>query len=70
MVTPEKQRHYHSDDSSDEDESEENTVIPARQAQFTVRLLLDFLPSNILEVFRYGVPSASGHSIQGGRQYN
>ena len=42
----------------DSDEEEENPKIEhitgaARQAQFTVRLLLDFLPSDILENFRY-----------------
>lgn len=43
-----------SDDSS-EDEGDveiENIVGAARQAQFTVRLLLDFLPNDILENFR------------------
>ena len=43
-----------SDDSSEE-ESEadvENITGAARQAQFTVRLLLDFLPNDILENFR------------------
>ena len=43
-----------SDDSS-EDEAEvqmEEIVGAARQAQFTVRLLLDFLPNDILENFR------------------
>ena len=43
-----------SDDSS-EDESDvpiESIVGAARQAQFTVRLLLDFLPKDILENFR------------------
>lgn len=47
-----------SDDSS-EDEGDveiENIVGAARQAQFTVRLLLDFLPNDILENFR-SVPS-------------
>ena len=43
-----------SDDSS-EDEGDvqlESMVGAARQAQFTVRLLLDFLPNDILENFR------------------
>ena len=43
-----------SDDSSD-DEPEvkfENITGAARQAQFTVRLLIDFLPNDILENFR------------------
>ena len=43
-----------SDDSSEDDGDvpiEEN-LGAARQAQFTVRLLLDFLPNNILENFR------------------
>ena len=43
-----------SDDSSDEEPEVkfENIVGAARQAQFTVRLLLDFLPNDILENFR------------------
>lgn len=43
------------DDSSDEESVPvvEEVTIAARQAQFTVRLLLDFLPVNILRVFRY-----------------
>lgn len=56
MVTQDKHRHYHSDDSSDEEEVEESASIPARQAQFTVRLLLDFLPRDILYAFRYAAP--------------
>ena len=44
-----------SDDSSEEegDVQIENMVGAARQAQFTVRLLLDFLPNDILENFRW-----------------
>ena len=53
MVIQDKHRQYHSDDSSEEEEVEESAAIPARQAQFTVRLLLDFLPRDILDVFRY-----------------
>ena len=44
-----------SDDSS-EDEVEvklEDSASAARQAQFIVRLLLDFLPNDILEIFRW-----------------
>lgn len=43
-----------SDDSSEEegDVPIEGLVGAARQAQFTVRLLLDFLPNDILENFR------------------
>lgn len=43
-----------SDDSSEEegDVQIENMVGAARQAQFTVRLLLDFLPNDILDNFR------------------
>lgn len=42
-----------SDDSSeDEDVQTEDIVGAARQAQFTVRLLLDFLPNDILDNFR------------------
>ena len=55
MVIQDKHRHYHSDDSSGEEEVEESASIPARQAQFTVRLLLDFLPRDILDIFRYGL---------------
>ena len=52
-VITEKTRRYHSDDSSEDEEIEENVIIPARQAQFTVRLLLDFLPANQLEIFSW-----------------
>ena len=53
-LVQDKPRHsYHSDDSSDEDDQEENVTIPARQSQLTVRILLDFLPANILEVFSW-----------------
>lgn len=43
------------EDSSDEESIPvvEDVSVATRQAQFTVRLLLDFLPVNILEVFRY-----------------
>lgn len=43
------------DDSSDEEIVPviEDVSVATRQAQFTVRLLLDFLPVHILEVFRY-----------------
>ena len=46
------------DDSSDEENSPvtEDVVIAGRQAQLTVRMLLDFLPANILEEFRYDTP--------------
>ena len=43
-------------DESSEGEGElmvEDISGSARQAQFTVRLLLDFLPNDILETFRY-----------------
>ncbi|MCJ1287072.1 hypothetical protein MMC26_006420 [Xylographa opegraphella] len=53
MVIQDKHRHYHSDDSSEEEEVEESATIPARQAQFTVRLLLDFLPKDILNIFSW-----------------
>lgn len=53
ITMPDKRRRYHSDDSSDDEELEENTVIPGQNAQFTVRVLLDHLPRNILEIFRY-----------------
>ena len=42
-----------SDDSSDEEGDVQTDMGgAARQAQFTVRLLLDFLPNDILENFR------------------
>lgn len=46
--------HVNSDDSSEDEEDAqiEDIVGAARQAQFTVRLLLDFLPNDILEKFR------------------
>ncbi|MCJ1398753.1 hypothetical protein MMC11_001954 [Xylographa trunciseda] len=53
MIIQDKHRHYHSEDSSEEEEVEESASIPARQAQFTVRLLLDFLPRDILDVFSW-----------------
>lgn len=46
-------RHYQSDDSSEEEEVEESPLLPARRAQFTVRLLLDSLPRDQLEVFSW-----------------
>ena len=45
-----------SDSSDDEDQVEvkhEDIAGAARQAQFTVRLLLDFLPNDILEKFKW-----------------
>ena len=48
-----KRRQYHSDDSSDEEEAEESTAIPGQRAQFTVGLILDRLPTNILEMFSW-----------------
>ncbi|MCJ1471616.1 hypothetical protein MMC13_000256 [Lambiella insularis] len=53
LVIQDKHRHYHSDDSSEEDEAEEIQAIPGIRAQFTVRLLLDFLPRDILYVFSW-----------------
>ena len=50
---PNKHRRHYPDDSSEDEDIEEEVIVAARQAQFTVRLLLDFLPPNILEVFRY-----------------
>ena len=46
------------DDSDESSEGEGELLVEdisgsARQAQFTVRLLLDFLPNDILETFRY-----------------
>ena len=48
-----KRRQFHSDDSSDEEETEESTAIPGQRAQFTVGLILDRLPCNILEMFSW-----------------
>ena len=50
---PTQEFQVNSDDSSDE-EGDVHTDMggAARQAQFTVRLLLDFLPNDILENFR------------------
>lgn len=47
--------HVNSDDSSEDEEDAqiEDIVGAARQAQFTVRLLLDFLPNDILEKFSW-----------------
>ena len=53
VITDRSRMYAHSDDSSEEEEVEEDATIPARQAQFTVRLLLDFLPQNQLEVFSW-----------------
>jgi hypothetical protein len=55
LVLRDKTRQQYSDDSSDDDADavEESSAIPARQAQFTVRLLLDFLPPDQLEVFSW-----------------
>ncbi|MCJ1411703.1 hypothetical protein MMC19_005795 [Ptychographa xylographoides] len=52
-VLQDKHSHYHSDDSSDEEDIEESASIPARQAQFTVRLLLDHLPRDTLQIFSW-----------------
>ncbi len=42
------------DDSSDEAEEFEDVAIAVRQANFTLRLLLDVIPVNTLECFKYG----------------
>ena len=51
---PTQEFQVNSDDSSDEEGNVqvEHMSGAARQAQFTVRLLLDFLPNDILENFR------------------
>ena len=46
-------RYDQSDASSDESEPTDDVKIPARQSHFTVRLLLDFLPRDRLETFRW-----------------
>ena len=54
---PSQEFQVNSDDSSEEEGDVQTDMGgAARQAQFTVRLLLDFLPNDILENFRY-VPS-------------
>lgn len=54
VAAPSRQVVDDSDDSSDEEPEVrfENITGAARQAQFTVRLLIDFLPNDILEKFR------------------
>ena len=51
---PTQEFQVNSDDSSEDDGDArpEELSGTARQAQFTVRLLLDFLPNDILENFR------------------
>lgn len=53
ITLPDKRRHYHSDESSDEEEVEQDTTIPGQRAQFTVGLILERLPPNILEIFSW-----------------
>lgn len=54
IISPTRASTDSSDDSSDEETEAkfDNIVGAARQAQFTVRLLIDFLPNDILENFR------------------
>ena len=42
-----------SDESSGEEEEFEDVELAIRQANFTIRLLLDVIPANTLEHFRY-----------------
>ena len=49
----ERERYDQSDASSDEAEHGDDVKLTARQAHFTVRLLLDFLPRDTLETFRW-----------------
>ena len=42
-----------SDESSGEEEEFEDVDLAIRQANFTIRLLLDVIPANTLEQFRY-----------------
>ena len=53
-----KQRPFNPDDSSDEDDGEVDSALPGRHAQFTLGLLLSILPPNILEIFRYVLPTS------------
>ena len=48
-----RERYDRSDASSDEAEPDDGGKTTARQAHFTVRLLLDFLPRDGLETFRW-----------------
>lgn len=52
FVTPMRGSTY-GDESSDEEDQVEDAAVPARQAQFTVRLLLDHLPADQLESFSW-----------------
>ena len=52
-VTIQKAQIDDSDDSSDEAEEFEDVAFAARQANFTIRLLLDVIPVDTLECFRY-----------------
>lgn len=52
LVAPARSQPY-GDESSDEEDPVEDAQVPARQAQFTVRLLLDHLPENQLESFSW-----------------
>ena len=49
----ERDKYDTSDFSSDDEDPPSDVKIPARQSHFTVRLLLDFLPANQLEIFRW-----------------
>ena len=46
-----------SDESSGEEEEFEDVGLAIRQANFTIRLLLDVIPANTLESFRYDLLS-------------
>ena len=48
-----RDRFDQSEASSDESEPADDVKVPARQAHFTVRLLLDFLPRDRLDTFRW-----------------
>lgn len=54
IIPPSRRNSDDSDDSSEDDTDPkfESIIGAARQAQLTVRLLLDFLPNDILENFR------------------
>ena len=64
-VIPPPEREETSDSEEEDEPQFEEISGTARQAQFTVRLLLDFLPNDILENFRYvdECPPFAVHSI-------
>ena len=53
MHVPERARYDHSDVSADEEAPTDDPKLRAPQAHFTIKLLLDFLPKDTLETFRW-----------------